>query len=250
MSDITYIQEQYLKVFAGIKPYMDDMRENWHLYPDYKGWADIDSPIIVNPDILFVGINRGDGRFRSWNWNKEKADFCLPTDYPTPWRSHLHYTASGTARKGEWWDENSPQRNLFPYTICELLVRIYRHFDEYKYPFPRKELTTVFESKVMATNVYTIATSKNTELRRLMRDYCKNTGVDIKQLCQQRLRQIVKLTQPKVVVLLGNTVENDIGFILKDIQQPHFCLSRKVGWHGKNNIRKAADKIHSFIANA
>lgn len=246
MQAISPIQEQYLKAFARVKPYLDDMRNSWKLYPDYKGWADIDSPIFLNPDILFVGINRGDGRFRSWNWNKDEKDFSLPPDYPTPWRSQLQYTKNGTARIDEWWD-NSPQRNLFPHTMCELLVRVYRHFSDYKYPFPRKDLTPVFESRVMATNVYPMVTSKDAQLRRLMQAYQKNTGVNIKQLCKYRLRSIIELTEPKVVVLLGKSVERDISYIFNDFHQPYYCLSRQVGWHGKKNISKAADAIFSLM---
>ena len=248
MDNIDCLQSEYLKVFEQIKPYLDDMRDNWHLYPYYRGWADIDSPIIFKPDILFIGINRGDGRFRSWNWNKKKINYSLPPDYPTPWRSHLHYTEKGTARNNEWWD-NSPLRNMFPYTICELLVRVYRNFNEYAFSYPRKELTSVFESKVMATNVYTMVTSEASELRHLMKDYHKNTGINIKQLCKKRLKELIKLTQPKVVVLLGKTVEKDIVYIMNDLQQPYICISRQRGWHGKENICKAADKIYSIICN-
>ena len=32
MNSVDYLQTEYLKAFEQIKPYLDDMRDNWHLY--------------------------------------------------------------------------------------------------------------------------------------------------------------------------------------------------------------------------
>lgn len=85
MDELNKIQIDYLKVFETIKPILDDMKSNWPLlYPEYLGWFDLGSKIIQNPDILFVGINPGPGRFRQWNYNKPKENYVIPSDYHTP----------------------------------------------------------------------------------------------------------------------------------------------------------------------
>lgn len=112
------MQKQYLKVFEQIKPHLDYMRTNALRFCHYKGWADIDSPMLYEPDILFIGINMGPGRYRNFG--------CLPPDFPTPWRSTLHYIKDGVARDKEWWNTSNGRipKNLFPATICELLEYI------------------------------------------------------------------------------------------------------------------------------
>lgn len=114
----TSIQAQYLKIFEGIVPHLDSMKRDCRKYSDYKGWADIDSPILSQPDILFIGINSGAGRYKKFNYTcdarkttqkdelpeQHKESRRIPDDYPTPWRSTLQYIIDGSARDKEWWN--------------------------------------------------------------------------------------------------------------------------------------------------
>ena len=241
---LSNLQEQYLKVFEQIKPHLDNMKTHISRFYHYKGWADIDSPILSEPDILFIGINRGIGRYKEWG--------CIPPDYPTPWRSTLHYISDGVARNHEWWHTSNGKRtkNNFPATICELLVRIYRHFEIY-HGMSREDLTDVFQQRIMATNVYPLSTENKQQLYALLKQYEKETKVDLRQLCINRIGELIKMVHPKCVVLLGKTVERDIQQVLVDSHYniPVYTINRKRGWHGRENISKAAEKIYGMISN-
>lgn len=242
------LQKQYLKIFEQIKPHLDYMKTNISRFYHYKGWADIDSPILNEPDILFIGINMGPGRYKKWGH--------LPPDYETPWRSTLHYIANGTAREKEWWNTDNGKRpkNLFPATISELLVRIYRHFKTFS-SMSRKDLTNVFQQRIMATNVYPISTENKTQLYKLLKQYEKETKVDLKQLCINRINKLIRMVRPKCIVLLGKAVESDIKQTLVNMTKswdydiPIYTINRKRGWHSKENISKTAEKIYSMISN-
>ena len=60
---MTHLQQQYYDMSKDIVSILNDIKANWDQYPDYLGWLDLNSPIIENPDILFIGINPGPGRY-------------------------------------------------------------------------------------------------------------------------------------------------------------------------------------------
>lgn len=244
--ELSRMQKQYLKVFEQIKPHLDYMRTNALRFCHYKGWADIDSPMLYEPDILFIGINMGPGRYRNFG--------CLPPDFPTPWRSTLHYIKDGVARDKEWWNTSNGRipKNLFPATICELLVRIYRHYEAFQ-SVERKELSNVFQQRIMATNLYPIVTENKAQLDKLLKQYDKETKIDLKQLCINRISELIRIVRPKCIVLLGRTVERDIKQHILDFTRnegrdmPIFIINRKRGWHSRKNISKASDIIYRMI---
>lgn len=51
---MTYLQQQYYDMSTDIIRILDDIKANWDQFPDYLGWLDLNSPIIDNPDILFI----------------------------------------------------------------------------------------------------------------------------------------------------------------------------------------------------
>ena len=248
------LQQAYMNMSKEVVTILDDIKKRWEDYPDYLGWLDLNSPLVPNPDILFIGINPGPGRFILWNrdnWDDDRKTIIdpqkkkLPKDYTTLWRSHLQWLLPKNARKeGEWWDNDKPKFNHFPYNMCELLVRIYRH----EYPagnYPRRDLTEIFEQKVMATNLYPMATQGLRELNRLINNYKKQNGKDIRELCRLRLIKLIELVEPRCIVFLGDTVQKELsGF---DSPIPSYCISRKRGWHSKGNIKAIADEIYKLI---
>lgn len=66
---MTELQQKYLEISKDITLVLEDMKSNWDRYPDYLGWFDLNSPIVENPDILFIGINQGPERYLQWNWD-------------------------------------------------------------------------------------------------------------------------------------------------------------------------------------
>jgi hypothetical protein len=246
---MTELQQKYLEISKDIISVLNDMKSNWDRYPDYLGWFDLNGPIIEHPDILFIGINQGPGRYLQWNWDNwderqkmliDPAKNKLPDDFPTLWRSRLQWLMPNNAREnGEWWEENKTKKNFFPYYMCELLVKIYRR----EYPNESREnLTNIFEQRVMATNLYPMSTFDTNALHRLLDSYYKTTGVDLKKLCSDRVVELIKMVKPHCVILLGDSIKDEFAKEYSD-----YCISRKHGWHGKENIRNLANDIYHLM---
>lgn len=252
---MTELQREYLDISRELTNILDDIKMNLDKYPDYLGSADLNSPIIEEPDILFIGINPGPGRFKQWNdsnWDKKKNRLIDPTkkvippDSKNPWRTHLQWLTSGNAREGEWWDNNESMKNYYSYYMCELLVKIYRH----DYPnISRKKLTDIFESKVMDTNLFPMSTFSTLELSRLISDYKREKHINIKEVCHRHTMDLIRLVRPHSLVLLGSAVHNVISEEVDSLNIPYYCINRAVGWHAKNNILKIANEIHEMIIN-
>lgn len=246
MDELSKLQRDYLEIFGSIKPILDDMRNHWEWYPEYLGWFDLGSPVFQNPDILFVGINPGPGRFRQWNYNKPKELFVIPKDYPTPWRSELHWTKDGVAREGKWYDKNSKQKNLFPKTMCELLVRIYRP-DFPCSEYPRDKMTSVFNNRIMTSNLFPMVTEDKNKLNKLLKKYKSIEHNDIAQLCKSNTMKLIDLVSPKLIVLLGKALEP---YLKSDLDMKGICsvcIDRTRGWHSKESIGKKASEIHKLL---
>lgn len=246
MDGLSKLQKEYLKIFETFKPVLDDMHSHWSLYPEYLGWFDLGSPIFEQPDILFVGINPGPGRFRLWNYKKPKESQKIPDDFPTPWRSELHWTKDGVAREGKWYDKSSRHRNLFPNTLCELLVRIYRpYFPEYS----REMLTGVFQQRIMSTNLFPMVTIDKSKLDKLLKKYkdVSNNHTDITTLCISNFAKLIDLVSPKLVVLLGKTLEMKLKSVIEEKGIHYVCVDRTRGWHSKKRIADKASEIRNLL---
>ena len=123
--------------------------------------------------------------------------------------------------------------------MCELLVRIYRR----EYPNESREnLTSIFEQRVMATNLYPMSTFDIKALHRLLDSYHKTTGVDLKKICSNRIAELIKMVKPHCIVLLGDSIKDEFANEYSD-----YCISRKHGWHGKENIRNLANDIYQLM---
>lgn len=247
MGKLSKLQTDYLKIFGSIKPILDDMGNHWKdLYPEYLGWFDLGSPIFEHPDILFVGINPGPGRFRLWNYNKPKNAYTIPVDFPTPWRSELQWTKIGVAKEGRWHDETSKQKNLFPKTMCELLVRIYRP----DYPnLTREEMTSIFNDCIMCTNLFPMVTKDKKRLDMLINRYSSHNHKDITMLCRSNIMRLIDLVSPKIVVLLGKTLEPNLKPSLLQKGIHYTIVDRTRGWHSKERITEKAKEIRELLDN-
>ncbi|MBQ9677512.1 MAG: hypothetical protein IJV44_05175 [Prevotella sp.] len=253
---MTPLQQEYLGISKGIVSILDNIKENVEQYPDYLGWLDLKSPLLGEPEILFVGINPGPGRFILWNRNNwdgkakrllDPSKKLIPEDFPCLWRSRLQWFAFDNARKkGEWWDLTKEKRNHYPYYMCELLVRIYRH------EFPattttRQELTEIIEKRVMDTNLFPMSTQNIQGLNSIIRKHDKENHSGVRDICHKHIRDLVKLTKPRCVVLLGAAVYHELSNDLKEMAIPFYCVNRQLGWHSEQNIKRMADDIYDLI---
>ena len=235
------LQCKHLESFNTIKPILDDMKADRGKYKEYLGWYDLSSPIFSNPDILFVGINHGPGRY------KEKGERAIfEEEFSTPWRSELEFTKHGVTREGNWWDNTSKHKNLFPKTICELLVRVYRPF----YPtISREKMTSIFNERVMATNLYPMATEDKAKLDKLIREYTSvHQDTDIKGLCNSHFFNLIELVSPKIIIVLGKTMVGELVPRLEEKGLCHFIIDRTWGWHGKHNISRVSETIRNKLS--
>lgn len=253
---MTYLQQQYYDMSKDIVSTLNDIKANWDQYPDYLGWLDLNSPIIENPDILFIGINPGPGRFVQWNWDNwdnnkkhliDPLKKKLPDDYPTLWRSHIEWLKFNNARKdGEWWDFNKKKYNHYQYYMCELLVRIYRN----DYPYPsvsRQKLTSIFEKKIMVTNLYPMATFDIRGLYNIIRLYRSKNHINVSEICCNHITKLIELVSPRCIVLLGAAIDKELSSVLKNLHLLYYCINRDFGWHGKDNIKSMATDIYKLI---
>ena len=253
---MTYLQQQYFDMSKDRIRILNDIKTNWDQYPDYLGWLDLNSPIIDNPDILFIGINPGPGRYVQWNWNNwdnkkkrliDPLKKKLPDDYHTLWRSHIEWLKPNNARKdGEWWDSNKKKFNHYSYYMCELLVRIYRN--EYPYPsVSRQELSELFEKKVMVTNLYPMSTFDIRGLYRLIKQYRSKKQISISEICCNHITKLIELVSPRCIVLLGATIDKELSGTLNVSHLPYYCINRDFGWHSKDNIKSMANDIYKLM---
>lgn len=246
------LHDIYLEEFNKIKPIFDYLRDNWSKYSKYLGWKDLNSPIIDNPDILFIGINPGPGRYDTWNYGK-KSDYVLPVDYPTPWRTHIGWLTDNNARcyknsekDAPWWDKAACIKNMFPYYMCKLLERIY--FEQTK-GMSGTEKTAFYESRVMVTNLYPLVTRNTNGLSQLLAKMGKESRLrNAETMFINHILFLIELVKPRLVVFLGKGARN--GRIVSELKKSgiqELTLSREHGWHSNDNLSSFATQIRNII---
>jgi hypothetical protein len=171
--------EDYRKIETKIHPFVEFLEKNKDsskLKGLYKGIVTMQSPVIDKPEILFLGLNPGQGAYIELN-NRSK------TKNDTPIRmlgknemcfNELNWYEKGNARrrkKGnwegyEWYETDKPVNNSFTTRMIDLLDMIAK----LKYPEQSKiengnsKIPFWFEGfgqRIMATNLYPIATTND-----------------------------------------------------------------------------------------
>ena len=130
--------------------------------------------------------------------------------------------------------------------MCELLVRIYR--PEFPLPeYPRDRMTSVFNNRIMSTNLFPMVTEDKNKLNKLLKKNDSINHTDITLLCRSNIMSLIDLVSPKLVVLLGNTLKP---YLKSDIEEQGIscvCIDRTRGWHSKKRIDKKASEIHKLL---
>jgi hypothetical protein len=238
LENIQNIEQRFLPV----KNILEQSDKYKHLY---KGIISIQSNILYKPDILFLGINPGEGAFNEKNPTKDKIK---PENYSFPNRLtldkdefneiSLDWLKKGVARgefiNGKWnaydWtDRNKKINNIFPARMVDLLFLIAKNQFGYDTPSEKliNKLKTDVASKIMYTNINPIATKSTTELGKIISLLSKEkelknhwsskkeiriTKSVVNNFFRQRTFDLIDILKPKTIVCLGNSVQNELTY--------------------------------------
>lgn len=246
-----------------IKDFLENNKSDDKYKSLYKGFITIECPIVFNPDILFIGINPGQGASKENNNNGINETIRLFNPEST-----IHdWYKDNTARGGNqgngwkpyhWYQRDKPINNPFPARMIDLLYEI----AECKFGKNEKDNLSQepswfksFGQNIMHTNLYPIATTETKDLNKIFR-HLKNepeiktllnkqnglTEWDIKLFFILKIKNLVQLIQPKVIVCMGTTAFNDFTythekkadniFKLEENNRPIIGFSRSGNWSG------------------
>ncbi len=254
---------KYTELESKIQPivdYLENNKNNKEFKGIYKGIMTLQSPIVYKPEILFIGVNPGDGAYNVSNNGNSK-------NIKTPLRmigkddtflKELNWYEFGNARckkvnnewiEGfEWYQRDKMVNNPFPQRMIDLLYEI----AELKFPKECKEQIYDNNSKpfwyetlgknIMYTNLYPISTtnisdllkilnsiSKKDEFQNLWKNVEKPNNWDVRKYFIRNIDELIDLVQPKMVVCLGKSAYND--FLYKSETS-----EKKIYKSKKNNV--------------
>lgn len=237
IENIQNIEKKYLPIKKII--------ENSNEYKDlYKGIISIQSKIVDNPDILFLGINPGEGAYLEMNPKPDKYKVKYPeklilnNDYLS--NIELDWLKKGVSRgekiKGdwfayEWYERTENVNNSFPSKMIDLLYflgesKIGKDIDIKSEQFTQ-ELNEKIINKIVYTNVNPISTKSTVELEKIITllskeknlknhwSYSKQNKITksiVKNFFRQRTFDLINILKPKVIVCLGNTVYSELTY--------------------------------------
>jgi hypothetical protein len=225
---------KYSELELEIIPIKDFLEREKNRYKDYKGFITLQSPLVLNPDILFIGINPGDGAFienENHGINETIRLFNPESEIELDWYKY------GNARGGKlgnnwkgyhWYQRDKKIHNTFPQRMIDLLYEIAEHKFGKAENDNNLHQPSWFESfgkNIMYTNLYPIATTNTTDLNRIFGNLKKEPEIrlllnkqnelnewHIKLFFIANIRRLVNLVQPKVIVCMGTTAFNDFTY--------------------------------------
>ena len=235
------------KKFSPIIEILEEKKsENNLKYRDfYKGIISIQSKISFQPEILFLGINPGEGAFVQKN-HKEGNTFYFPTELFNE-NTGLDWFKDNNARHGKWFDENAKTKNSFPKQMIEILLNFSEKKLEKKMNLKNEEERNLFineiANKIVYTNICPIATKSTKELKSIYKKLSKEEILKnhwngtVQNFFRQRTIDLILELQPKLIVCVGSSVYKDL--FLKD-------TSKKDKVFLSSEIIKRKDNEHKF----
>lgn len=227
------IKEKYKEeIETKIIPYakfLEANKSNTIIQNLYKGIITLQSPILKNPEILFIGINSGAGEYNEKNMTvlqmagEDEKNF-----------KELNWFQKGVAygesinkewHSYEWYQRNKRINNEFPRRMINILYKIAK----IKYPNIKTSDDMLpnwyndFGRKLMYSNLYPIATEDTTDLDALLsylttqkefnefnKDSKSKSIWELKLFFIKQTESLIKLVEPKVIVCMGKTAFNDL----------------------------------------
>jgi len=259
------------KKIVPIKDFLEEKKDSTEYKGLYRGIITLQSPLIFNPEILFIGINSGDGAYKEKNWNN-------PTKNETPLKmigedvkcfKELNWFQKENARGYfknkkekkdwvgfEWYQRNQNVNNRFPKNMIDLLYEIAK----IKYNCDKTDNTTEpfwhedFGKRIMCTNLYPIVTTDTRGLKKVHGSLATESSLlefwqggksinewEVRKYFIKRTYELIELTQPKLVVCMGLAAFNDFLYTncKEDISTKFTTIGEKqipiVGFSRKGN---------------
>ncbi len=246
----------------------------------YKGMITIQSKIVYKPDILFIGINPGQGAYCELKNKSSKQEFPVRLISCTSNNNDLilDWLKKGNARGEnkdnkwygyEWYERKKKINNIFPARMIDLLFLIAKN--KFGNDISKEKILTEIVPNIMYTNINPIATKSTNELNRIISLLSKEndlkkilrlgnkkkiTKSDINAFFRQKSFDLVDIVKPKIIVCIGLEAQNKLTYIkipknnrvftkqytIRDKKYPLITFTRKGNWGG-NVIKKVAEEI-------
>lgn len=256
--------EKYREIESKIIPIKDllESKKDIDRYKGlYKGIITVQSPLRFQPEILFIGINAGDGAFNILDPSKNETPLRMLGENEMCF-TELNWYEKGNSRGGtndkkewvkyEWYQRNQKINNRFPKNMIDLLYETAKlkfpdqynleKYDHNKEPF----WTKTFGKSVMCTNIYPIATTNISDLSKIHDSLAQEE--DLQKLWEESrsndkpiniwtvrkyfirlLDELIRLVQPKIIVCMGTTAFNDFTY-QSDKGNKIYFTNKKIGY--------------------
>jgi len=230
---------EYLKIESKILPikdYLENNKNDNRYNSIYKGFITHFGPVIYNPEILFIGINPGEGAFIENHNNGIKT---TPVRLFNPKeRIELDWFKDGNARANKkkwkaykWFERDKRINNIFVANMIDLLYFIAeeQNGDSHTKDVNKPNWYESFGQRIMFTNLYPIATKNTYDLKNILNNLSKEKELSkyweealrnekkindwiVRKYFIKRIYELVKLTAPKIIVCQGLSSYNDFTF--------------------------------------
>lgn len=242
--------EAYRKIESKIIPIRDflESKKDINGYKGlYKGIITIQGPLVYKPEVLFIGINPGEGAYRELNQFSGKNITPLRMfDSYGKYGNQMDWYKAGNARgffkiknnwiDFEWFQRDQRINNPFIKNMIDFLYEIakIKYPDQYnleKYDHNMEPIWyRTFGKSVMCTNLYPIATTNISDLSKMLDslaqeevlqnlwEECKGNDKSInnwtvRKFFIRRADELIRLVKPKIIVCMGTTAFNDFTYL-------------------------------------
>jgi hypothetical protein len=234
------------KYYPLIEVLEEKQEQNSYRYRElYKGIISIQSKISFQPEILFIGINPGEGAFLEKN-HKSGNTFYFPKELLTKNTSlELNWFKDNNARYGKWFDENAKTKNSFPKQMIDILLnfsekKLGKRID-LKNEYERNLFINEIANKIVYTNICPIATKSTKELKIIYKKLAEENTLKnhwngtVQNFFRQRAIDLILELQPKLIVCVGNSAYKELFLKNTSNKEKVFSSTESVR---KNNDQK------------
>jgi len=168
-------EKQVQHSLEKLKTKLDQNSISKELYNGFYIW---DSKYRSNPEIMFIGINPGDG-----NPNNDKSIVVKP-------EKQMSYL--------EYWDEDEP--NL-TYTLARETINVFQ-----KLGYNQIQITDIFNNKSVKTNFYYVITKKENDIKKAF-NTIENKGFNEYWVKSYKWTgELIDILKPKIIICEGKGV--------------------------------------------
>lgn len=232
-----YLIEELIRIEDRYLPIIQIL-ENDSKYKDlYRGFITFQSKISSKPEILFLGINPGEGAFRELNpkmvlnpkFPKRKIETANLHTLNLDWSKKGNARGESIEKKWhsyEWFENTKKINNSFPARMMDLLYSYTEKTNQVK-KLEKREIIAIIENdlqnKIVYTNISPIATKSVTELSKIYNLLSKEKNISeligitdkvtpalLKNFFRQRMIDIINTLNPKIIVSLGHTTYHEL----------------------------------------